>query len=83
LSDAQIALIKSRLKLMPHQQKYWPAVEAALRRIAFRKTREGGTILDSDSVQRLYMAASQLVGSLNAAQLGEVQRLAKLVGLDN
>lgn len=83
LSEAQIAMIKSRLKLMPHQRRYWPAVEAALRRIAFRKTPEGGTILDSDSVQRLYAAAGELVERLDAAQLGEVQRLARLVGLEN
>jgi hypothetical protein len=83
LTEAQISMIKSRLKLMPHQERYWPAVAAALRRIACRKTREGATILDSDSVQRLYAAAGELVGSLNAAQLGEVQRLARLVGLEN
>ena len=30
LNDAQIASIKSRLKLTPEQQRHWPAVEAAL-----------------------------------------------------
>jgi hypothetical protein len=83
LTEAQISTIKSRLRLTPHQEKYWPAVEAALRRIAFRRTPEGGTILDSDSVQRLYAAAGELVERLDAAQLGEVQRLARLVGLEN
>ena len=82
-TEAQISTIKSRLRLTPHQEKYWPAVEAALRRIAFRRTPEGGTILDSDSVQRLYAAAGELVERLDAAQLGEVQRLARLVGLEN
>jgi hypothetical protein len=83
LTEAQISTIKSGLKLMPHQEKYWPAVEAALRRIAFRKTPDGATVLDSDSVQGLYAAAAQLVESLDATQLGEAQRLARLVGLAN
>ena len=83
LTEAQISSLKSGLKLMPHQEKYWPAVEAALRRIAFRKTPEGATILDSDSVQKLYAAAGELVESLDAEQLGEAQRLARLVGLAN
>jgi hypothetical protein len=83
LTEAQISSIKSGLKLMPHQEKYWPAVEAALRRLAVRKTREGATILDSDSVQKLFAAAAELVESLDATQLGEAQRLARLVGLAN
>jgi hypothetical protein len=83
LNEPQIWIIKSRLNLMPHQERYWPAVEVALRRIAFRKTPEGARVLDSDSVQRLYLAAGELVRSLNASQLGEVQRLARLVGLKN
>jgi hypothetical protein len=83
LTEAQISSIKSGLKLMPHQEKYWPAVEAALRRLAVRKTREGATILDSNSVQKLFAAAAELVESLDATQLGEAQRLARLVGLAN
>jgi hypothetical protein len=83
LTETQISIIKGRLKLMPHQERYWPAVESALRGVFLRKTREGATILDSASVQRLYAAAAGLVRSLDAAQLREVQRLARLVGLDH
>jgi hypothetical protein len=36
LNDAQIASIKKRLKLTPDQEQMWPAVEAALRRIAYK-----------------------------------------------
>ena len=81
LSDAQISIIKGRLNLLPHQERYWPAVESALRGIFLRKTRDGSTSLDSGSVQRLYAAARGLVSSLNMAQLREVQRLARLVGI--
>jgi hypothetical protein len=81
LSDAQISIIKGRLNLLPHQERYWPAVESALRGIFLRKTRDGSTSLDSGSVQRLYAAARDLVSSLNVAQLREVQRLARLVGV--
>jgi hypothetical protein len=83
LTETQISIIKGRLKLMPHQERYWPAVEAALRGVFLRKTREGATNLDSASVQRLYAAAAGLVRSLDAAQLREVHRLARLVGLDH
>jgi hypothetical protein len=83
LSDAQISIIKGRLNLLPHQERYWPAVESALRGIFLRKTRDGSTSLDSGSVQRLYAAARGLVSSLNMAQLREVQRLARLVGISH
>ncbi len=36
LNDAQIASIKKRLKLTPDQEQMWPAVETALRRIAYK-----------------------------------------------
>jgi hypothetical protein len=81
LTDAQIAGIKNRLNLTPYQEQYWPAVEAALRRVAIRKTRDGITIADPGSVQRLYFAARDLVISLNVSQIREVNRLARLVGL--
>jgi hypothetical protein len=83
LTEAQIASLKSGLKLTPHQEKYWPAVEAALRRLAFRKTPEGAAVLDSASMQGLYAAAAELVESLDSTQLGEAQRLARMVGLAN
>jgi hypothetical protein len=81
LTDAQIAGIKSRLNLTPYQEQYWPAVEVALRRVAIRKTRDGITIADPGSVQKLYFAARDLVISLNMSQMREVNRLARLVGL--
>ena len=37
LDDAQIASIKERLHLTPDQEQMWPAVEAALRNIAYTR----------------------------------------------
>src|SRR5215217_9793125 len=36
-NDAQIASIKKRLNLSSDQEEYWPAVEAMLRRLAWKK----------------------------------------------
>ena len=40
LDDAQIASIKERLHLTPDQQQMWPAVEAALRNIAYTRAQQ-------------------------------------------
>jgi len=39
LNDAQIASIKRRLNLTPDQERYWPAVEAELRKMEYAKRR--------------------------------------------
>jgi len=40
LNDAQIAGIKQRLHLTPDQERMWPAVEAALRNMAYKRTQQ-------------------------------------------
>ena len=94
LNDAQIASIKERLNLTPDQEQMWPAVEAALRNIAYARAREacrrGGTgtvqaaAVDPDSaeVQGLKSAAVPLIMSFNAEQKEEVRNLAHVMGLD-
>jgi hypothetical protein len=82
-NDAQIAGIKERLNLTREQERYWPAVEQALRGIVFRKNRDGAHVLDPDSVERLNIAARELIKKLNETQKREVQTLAHLVGLKN
>src|SRR5262249_48769336 len=37
LNDSQIASIKKRLNLTPEQERYWPAVEAELRKMEYNK----------------------------------------------
>lgn len=94
LNDAQIASIKTRLHLSRDQEEMWPAVEAALRNIAYAKAqsarRPGETrgtevaSLDPDSaaVQGLKSAAVPLIMSFSDDQKNEVRNLAHVMGLD-
>jgi hypothetical protein len=90
---AQLASIKSRLRLSPNQEEYWPAVESALRDIGWKAahddTRKPGArpnlaaTIDpnSDEVQRLKSAAFPLIMSMNEDQKREVRMLAQVMGL--
>jgi hypothetical protein len=94
LNDAQIASIKTRLHLSPDQEQMWPAVEAALRNIAYVRGRDGRrhngatsaevASLDpySPEVQGLKSAAVPLVMSFSEEQRSEVRTLAHVMGLD-
>ena len=94
LNDAQIASIKTRLHLTAGQQQMWPAVEVALRAMAYGKEhaqRQHGAsgssavaALDPDSaaVQGLKSAAGPLIMSFSAEQKNEVRSLAHVMGLD-
>jgi hypothetical protein len=90
LNEAQIASIKERLHLTPEQQEMWPAVEAALRNVAFARTREAhrrgarASTLDPNSaeVQDLKSAAIPLLMSFSSEQKDEVRSLAHVMGLD-
>lgn len=94
LNDAQIASIKKRLHLSPDQEQMWPAVEAALRNIAYAKARDGHRRGGADStnvasldpyspeVQGLKSAAFPLIMSFSDEQRSEVRSLAHVMGLD-
>ena len=95
LNDAQIASIKERLHLTPDQEQMWPAVEAALRNLAYasmREARRRGVAAstaqiaaadpDSAPVQDLKSAAIPLIMSFNSEQKDEVRSLAHVMGLD-
>ena len=96
LNDAQIASIKNRLQLRPDQEQMWPAVEAALRSIAYAKAhgevrrREAAKSAselanidpNSPEVQGLKSAAFPLILSFNSEQKSEVRTLAHVMGLD-
>jgi hypothetical protein len=87
LNDAQIASIRERLNLTPNQQRMWPAVEAALRGLVYKKlasaNQKAAPVLDpaSPEVSRLKSAAVPLVMSFNSEQRSELRTLAHLVGL--
>jgi hypothetical protein len=96
LNDAQIASIKQRLKLTAEQERMWPAVEAALRKIVYTKNamnpqtraaQSSGSptpYIDPSSaeVQQLKSAALPLIMRLNEEQKREVKMLAYVMGLE-
>jgi hypothetical protein len=92
LNDAQIASIKQRLHLTPDQEQMWPAVEAALRNLAYARAREmrrsgdGAELASADpnstDVQDLKSAAIPLLMSFDSEQKDEVRSLAHVMGLD-
>ena len=95
LNDAQIVSIKQRLHLTADQESMWPAVEAALRNVAYARARDarrpgaprGAAQLasadpDSVEVQGLKSAAVPLIMSFSEEQKDEVRSLAHVMGLD-
>jgi hypothetical protein len=88
LNDAQIASIKTRLKLTTDQAQMWPAVEAALRNVSYTRNPAGGRgpqagYVDPESaeVQKLKAVAIPLIMRLNDEQRGEVKMMAHVMGL--
>jgi hypothetical protein len=88
LNDAQIASIKTRLKLNRDQEYYWPGVESALRGIAYKMNKGANhgklAAIDPNSaeVQQLKSAAIPLLMSFNDEQKNEVRQLAYVMGLE-
>jgi hypothetical protein len=91
LSDEQIAGVKQRMNLSPYQAQQWPAIEAALHKIAAklnRNARPGAEVTaasidpDSPEVQDLKSAAMPLLFTLSEDQKREVRSLARVIGLD-
>jgi len=92
LDDAQIAGIRKRLHLTPDQERMWPAVEAALRNMAYKRMQQaaarGATrnaqaaAVDPEAVEGLKSAAVPLIMSFSSEQKDEVRSLAHVMGLD-
>jgi len=93
LNDAQIVSIKERLHMTPDQEQMWPAVEAALRNVAYthqqqprsRSAPAGAAqtaSIDPEAVQNLKSAAVPLIMSFNSEQKDEVRNLVHVMGLD-
>jgi hypothetical protein len=89
LNDSQIASIKKRLALTPDQERYWPAVEAELRKMEYsKKSPQGGSRMASIdtskmNVEGLKSAGFPLVMSFSDDQRRELKSLAHLLGLEN
>ncbi len=87
LNPAQLASIKRRLNLSPDQERYWPAVEAELRKMEYKKGPNGDTrtaAIDTTKmdVQGLRTAGFPLVMSFSDDQRRELKSLAHLLGLE-
>jgi hypothetical protein len=90
LDDAQIVSIKQRLHLTADQERMWPAVEVALRNIAFARAHNahqhdaqpGGIDPNSTEVQDLKSAAIPLLMSFSDQQKDEVRSLIHVMGVD-
>jgi hypothetical protein len=90
-NDAQIASIKTRLRLSRDQEQYWPQVESALRAISWKvatqqnaqRGRQPLAMIDPNSpeVARLKSAAFPLIMSMRSDQKEEVRQLAHTMGL--
>jgi hypothetical protein len=93
LDESQIAHIKTRLRLTPSQEQYWPAVEQALRDVLRQQAREARRTgqpvtaakidVNSPEVQRLTWAAMPLLYQLREDQKHEVRKFARTIGLTN
>src|SRR5262245_26515869 len=88
LNDAQISSIKRRLNLTPDQERYWPAVEAELRKMEYAKRAAGGTRtasvdMSKVNVEGLKSAGYPLVMSFSDDQRRELRSLAHLLGLES
>jgi len=91
LSNDQIAGLKERMKLTEYQEQQWPAIEAALRKIAARLHRNGKNGVDAPpssidpncpEVDDLKAAAMPLLFTLSEDQKREVRSLARIIGLE-
>jgi hypothetical protein len=96
LSDSQIASIKRRLNLSPDQERYWPAVEAQLRKMEYKKdakdaadkpsakgVRLASVDMSKVDVEGLKTAGFPLVMSFSDDQRRELKSLAHLLGLES
>jgi hypothetical protein len=78
--NIDLARIRSVLHLTAAQERYWPAVESALRRLSNRPGALGA-VLNSAAVARLVAAARPLLGVLDDNQRQAAYGLAQEMGL--
>src|SRR5215475_793037 len=87
LNDSQLAGIKKRLNLTPEQERYWPALEAELRKMEYTKSQGGSRTASIDmskvNVDGLKSAGFPLVMSFSDDQRRELKSLTHLLGLES
>jgi hypothetical protein len=87
LNEQQIASIKRRLNLTPEQERYWPAIEAELRKMEYKKSPQGSRTAAVDmskvNMDGLKSAGVPLVTSFSDDQRRELKSLAHLLGVED
>ena len=87
LNDSQLASIKRRLNLTPEQERYWPAIEAELRKMEYTKssggTRTASIDMSKVNVDGIKSAGFPLVMSFSDDQRRELKSLTHLLGLES
>lgn len=98
VSQAQIARLKSNLRLTTEQEPLWPAVEQAFRELSQQAFEEGGADqglvhkigsravavgLNAMALRRLATAAYPLIQTLNDEQKQSAVAFARSVGLED
>jgi hypothetical protein len=87
LTLAEISRIRTNLRLTPQQEPQWRPVEAVMRDIGRQQTAQVQAgrkpEVDNGSVQRLYMAARPLLGTLRPDQKEQIRKLARQMGYDS
>ena len=88
LNESQLASIKRRLNLTPEQERYWPAIEAELRKMEYAKKSQGDSRtasidMSKVNVEGLKSAGFPLVMSFSDDQRRELRSLAHLLGLES
>ena len=88
LNDSQLAGIKKRLNLTSEQERYWPAVEAELRKMEYTRKSQGNSRTASIDMSRvnvegLKSAGFPLVMSFSDDQRRELKSLTHLLGLES
>ena len=87
LNDSQLVSIKRRLNLTPEQERYWPAIEAELRKMEYTKSQGGTRTASIDmskvNVEGLKSAGFPLVMSFSDDQRRELKSLTHLLGLES
>jgi hypothetical protein len=90
VTEGHIARLRAALKLTALQQRYWPAVESALRNLSHRQGRDhastgmlrraAAAVGDADGVRRVASAASPLIGTLDDKQKQDGMRVIRAMG---
>ena len=88
LNNSQLASIKRRLNLTPEQERYWPAIEAELRKMEYTRKSQGGSRtasidMSKVNVEGLKSAGFPLVMSFSDDQRRELKSLTHLLGLES